>query len=103
MGERMGSVCMWGVRVRVRSEEREKHLSKDGDAWERMGRVKYGEEWEVRQGGKHEVISDMWQKRGLDMWQKWGVWEQITKQENSFLTCGGNGVRHMGKMGCVGG
>ena len=85
------------------SEEREKHLSKDGDAWGRMGRVKYGEEWEVRQGGKHEVISDMWQKRGLDMWQKWGVWEQITKQENSFLTCGGNGVRHMGKMGCVGG
>ena len=22
--------------------------------------------------------------------------------ENSFLTYGGNGVRHMGKMGCVG-
>ena len=26
---------------------------------------------------------------------------QNTKEENSFLTCGGNGVRHMGKIGCV--
>ena len=28
--------------------------------------------------------------------------EKYRKKENSVLTCGGNGVRHMGKRGCVG-
>ena len=54
-----------------------------------------------------EFISDMWGKRGATYGEK-GLCRRIQKTEkkneteNSLLTYGGNGVRHMGKRGCVG-
>ena len=52
---------------------------------------------------KREIISDIWGKRGATYGEK-AACRRIkkTKKENSFLTYGGNGVRHMGKRRCVG-
>merc|ERR1712070_106069 len=40
--------------------------------------------------------------RALGLGPEFGADLAPLKKENSFLTYGGNGVRHMGKRGCVG-
>ena len=50
-----------------------------------------------RAGGVFLICSDHGSREMVE--RAGGV--KKTKKENSFLTYGGNGVRHMGKMGCV--
>ena len=38
---------------------------------------------------------------GCDIWEKMGSLELHEKNKNSFLTYGGNGVRHMGEKGSL--
>ena len=38
---------------------------------------------------------------GCDIWEKMGSLELHEKNKNSFLTSGGNGVRHMGEKGSL--
>ena len=47
-------------------------------------------------------MRDIWEKGGWSRGIKEREEEKKPKKENSFLTYGGNGVRHMGKRGCVG-
>ena len=47
---------------------------------------------------KEELISDIWGKRGAPYGEN-GVSRAARKKKNSFLTYGGNEVRHMGKRG----
>ncbi len=55
-----------GERERGRETER---MGRACDVWE--GRCVLRGKWAFEE--KKELISDIWQKRGLDIWQKWGV------------------------------